>query len=35
MFEKKPLTKDQTNTTKDSFNVLRPAKGSARVVTKR
>ena len=32
MFEKKISTKDQTNTVEDSFNVLRPAKGSAKVV---
>ena len=32
MFEKKSSTKDQTNTTEDSFDVLRPAKGSAKVV---
>ena len=32
MFEKKYSTKDQTNTTENSFNVLRPAKGSAKVV---
>ena len=33
MFEKKSSTKDQTNTTEDySFNVLRPKKGSAKVV---
>ena len=32
MFEKKSSTNDQTNTKEDSFNVLRPAKGSAKVV---
>ena len=32
MFEKKFSKKDQTNTAEDSFNVLRPAKGSAKVV---
>ena len=32
MFEKKSSTTDQTNTTEDSFSVLRPAKGSAKVV---
>ena len=32
MFEKKSSTTDQTNTTEDSFNVLRPSKGSAKVV---
>ena len=34
MFEKKSSTTDQTNTTttEDSFNVLRPVKGSAKVV---
>ena len=32
MFEKKSSTTDQTNTTEDSFNVLRPKKGSAKVV---
>ena len=32
MFEKKSSTKDQINTTEDSFDVLRPAKGSAKVV---
>ena len=32
MFEKKFSTKDQTNTREDSFNVLRPSKGSAKVV---
>ena len=32
MFEKKSSTKDQTNTVEDSFNPLRPAKGSAKVV---
>ena len=32
MFEKKIPTKDQTNTAEDSFNVLRPAKGSAKVI---
>ena len=32
MFEKKSSTKDQANTAEDSFNVLKPAKGSAKVV---
>ena len=32
MFEKKNLTKDQTNTAENTFDVLRPAKGSAKVV---
>jgi cytoskeletal protein CcmA (bactofilin family) len=32
MFEKKSSTTDQTNTTEDPFNVLRPKKGSAKVV---
>ena len=32
IFEKKSSTKDQTNTTGDSFSALRPAKGSAKVV---
>jgi cytoskeletal protein CcmA (bactofilin family) len=32
MFEKKSSTTDQTNTTGNSFNVLRPKKGSAKVV---
>ena len=32
MFEKKSSTTDQTNTTEDPFNVLRPKKGTAKVV---
>ena len=32
MFVKKSSIKDQTNTAEDSFDVLRPAKGSAKVV---
>ena len=32
MFEKKSSTTDQTNTTENSFDVLRPAKGSAKVI---
>ena len=32
IFEKKSSTTDQTNTTEDSLNVLRPKKGSAKVV---
>ena len=30
--KKNPQPQDQTNTTEDSFNVLRPKKGSAKVV---
>ena len=32
MFEKKSPTTNQTNTTEDSFDILRPKKGSANVV---
>ena len=32
MFEKKSLPKDQANTPEESFGVLKPAKGSAKVV---
>ena len=32
MFERKSSTKDKTNTTEDSYNILKPAKGSAKVV---
>ena len=32
MFEKKSSTTNQTNTTGDSFSVLRPSKGSAKVI---
>ena len=32
MFERKSLTTNQTNTTEDSSDVLRPTKGSAKVV---